>query len=222
MELDWKRAPGGERNSALCAVAACDASAGRPEGDADADAFGHCWLEVPWLLLRTVRPPPPALARRLRWQDMTAQLTLSTLFLDDMELSAIEPGGAVVLPESMGAGWVCRLHVPDEAPERGVAVAVQTAGAPARGTDGAGPPSPAPLPSGGASICRVLLPIPRPLGAFFLAGWSAPPLSVDDLAKRRSELWLMPPGTRAPPRRIAAGSLIPWGQGCALLIDERQ
>ncbi len=162
------------------------------------------------------------MAKRLRWQDATAQLTLSTLLLDDTELSAIETGGAVVLPESMGAGWSCRLHVPDEAPERGVPVAVQAAGASGRGTHGTGSPSPAPLPSGGASVCRVLLPIPRPLGAFFLAGWSAPPLSVDDLAKRRSELWIMPAGTAAPARRIAAGSLIPWGQGCALLVDERQ
>ena len=233
LELDWNWVHGHEPSSASVALAACDPSgdrpgtepsAGPPAGPSaapSADAFGRGRLEVPWLLLRAVRPPPPLLARRLQWQDMPAQLTLSPLLLDDAELSAIEPRGAVVLPESMRAGWSCRLHVPDVAPERGIAVAVETSAASAQAGSSSGSPLPAPLPSGGSSVCRMRLPIPRPLGTSFLAGWSVPPLSMDDLTHRRTELWLMPPGTGTSSCRLAAGSLIPWGQGCALLVEDR-
>ena len=229
IELDWKWA--GEReapdrrtgpSSPSAALANCAPSGDCRDVDPAPEAFGRCRLEVPWLLIRTVRPPPPALARRLRWQDAPARLTLSTRLLDDAELSAIEPGGAVALPESMRSGWSCRLHAPDEAPERGIAVAVETPATPARAASSTASSIPAPLPSGGTSVCQVLLPIPRPLGASFLAGWSVPPLSVNDLTNRRTEFWLVPPGTGAPPRRIAAGSLIPWGQGCALLVEDCQ
>ena len=62
-----------------------------------------------------------------------------------------------------------------------------------------------------------------PLGAPLLAGWQALDDAIGNLADRPVELWLEPPAATGPvtPTRVAGGRLIPWGNGCAMLVDER-
>ena len=87
-------------------------------------ALPPCRLEVPWSVLRRAGAPPLPLAGRLGWHATPALLTLSTMDLEDAELSAIEAGGAVVLPESMQPQWAGWLHLPGEPPQHGLSVAV--------------------------------------------------------------------------------------------------
>ena len=228
-------------------------------------ALPPCRLEVPWSVLRRAGAPPLPLAGRLGWRATPALLTLSPMDLEDAELSAIEAGGAVVLPESMQPQWAGWLHLPGEPPEHGLSVAVspwadersarppEGALAPAwrdstkcegctsirsaRPPEGALAParrdstkyegctseiSARPPPSR-QNRCQVRATLPMPLGAPLLAGWQALDDAIGNLADRPVELWLEPPAATGPvtPTRVAGGRLIPWGNGCAMLVDER-
>ena len=202
-------------------------------------ALPPCRLEVPWSVLRRAGAPPLPLAGRLGWRATPALLTLSTMDLEDAELSAIEAGGAVVLPESMQPQWAGWLHLPGEPPQHGLSVAVSAwadersarppegALAPARRDstkyEGCTSEISARPPPSRQNRCQVRATLPMPLGAPLLAGWQALDDAIGNLADRPVELWLEPPAATGPvtPTRVAGGRLIPWGNGCAMLVDER-
>ena len=202
-------------------------------------ALPPCRLQVPWSVLRRAGAPPLALAGRLGWHATPALLTLSTMDLEDAELSAIEAGGAVVLPESMQPQWAGWLHLPGEPPQHGLSVAVSAwadersarppegALAPARRDstkyEGCTSEISARPPPSRQNRCQVRATLPMPLGAPLLAGWQALDDAIGNLADRPVELWLEPPAATGPvtPTRVAGGRLIPWGNGCAMLVDER-
>src|SRR5215469_10167109 len=62
-------------------------------------------LEVDWTLLRSRPAPPGEFADSLRWESVPAVLAISQQRLDSDELAFLEPGGAVLLPESLSAPW---------------------------------------------------------------------------------------------------------------------
>src|SRR5690606_37086842 len=132
-------------------------------------------LEVPWPLLRTIGLPPARLGSRLRWHDSPARLTLARLILCPAEQAAIEPGGAVVLADSMRAGWISWLHQVGEAPEQGLAVRLpgpmpMPAAVSLEAADADSPPL-APQVCAGDQACEVRLALPGLLPPSLLAGW---------------------------------------------------
>jgi hypothetical protein len=189
---------------------------------------GRCRLEVPWALMRMSGPPPAGLAGRLRWQDARALLSISRLSLAYAELSDLEEGGALILPESMGSDWTGWLHVLGVAPEEGLAVDLAAPGGPrvaagavgAAGAAGAGRTGAPFVPAEGAAACEVRLASTAPLPAAVLAGWPDTDGSLAAAAGAAVELWLSSPSDSGRRTPYATGRLIPWGTGWAMLVDE--
>jgi hypothetical protein len=224
-ELDWRwgdaQAPGGP--GLACASWA-------PAEDAGESSFDQCRLELPWQLLRSAGPPPPPLASRLRWHDTPVQLTISRLCLESAELSDVELGGLVVMPESMAPGWTGWLHLPEEPPGRGCAIDLAASGWPRL-----------PLPAFDAQdspraectdsidsidridsrLCSVRLVLAAPVPTPLLAGWADPDCRLTDFATGQAQLWLAESDDAPMLGLLASGRLVPWGSGCAMLIDER-
>ena len=228
-ELDWRweqdGVPGELRERPVSTLALAEADCG--DDGTSRSVLPSCRLEVPWTVLRRAGAPPPPLASRLRWHETAALLTLSTMDLDDAELSAIEPGGAVVLAESMRPQWTGLLHLPDEPPEQGMPVAVGASTHASRRPSGAAPPMPALPPpalplADPQNLCRVRSALPIPLGAALFAGWQELDDAIGNVADRPVELWLEQTAAPGPiaPTRLASGRLIPWGNGLAMLVDE--
>jgi hypothetical protein len=168
-------------------------------------------IELPWALLRGLAPPPATLAAQLRWAMAPAVLVLAQMRLDDDELAALEPGGALLLPASMTPGWQGRLRPCDEAAgaHAGLAVALPT------------PWTPEPMATEAAStgedgeLCEVRLGLARPMDARSLAGWQrCEPIE----AEARASLWRCA-GETGPTRYLAGGELMPWGDGWAFHIE---
>lgn len=219
--LDWRW----QRETPPPAIAAARADcvpAGQP---ATADPPR---LVVPWTLLRRLPPPPAPLADHLRWHDARSVLTLSTMTLSSDELSDLEPRGAVVLADSMQPGWHGLLRLEAESEDTGLAIDLAD---PLHPRLAIPPRAASDAPSGAAARpvaadarisgvespnCEIRLAAPIPLPVALLAGWTADP--TVPAGSGRTELWFAP-DPAMPLRRLAAGQLIPWGHGWAMLLD---
>jgi hypothetical protein len=178
-------------------------------------------LELPWALLRGLEPPPEALARQLQWPDVSAAVVLSRLRVDEEALRTLEPGGAVILPESMRPDWHGVLRATNEpaAADVGVALDLSSPCSP-RLVDGparqaAASAIAAPSEADPAIVCEVRLGTTRVLGAECLAGWRGGELGEQG---PQASLWHCA-GAHDSPRCLASGRLMPWGDGWALALD---
>lgn len=177
---------------------------------------GSCHqLIAPWPWLRALPPPPEALAARIQWPAIDAVLAIAQLPLQGNELQQLEPGGAVLLPESMQPGWTGRLRTAAEAGHAGVAVALHELARPH-----VLPGTASPLqPTGAAGRpCEVRLGLHGALPATSLAGWHPDALRGAVAPDLAATLWQQP-AAREPARCLAHGHLLPWGDGWALLVD---
>ena len=89
----------------------------------------HQWI-VPWAWLRAMPAPPAELAAGWQWPALEAVLAVARLRLSADELRQLEPGGAVLLPPSMRAGWTGRLRGRAEDADAGVPVSLQDPASP--------------------------------------------------------------------------------------------
>jgi hypothetical protein len=170
----------------------------------------HGLLALPWTLLRALPAPDAALATQLQWPTLPAVLAVSRLRVAADELALLEPGGAVVLPDSLVPAWHGLLRAADEPASAGVPVALSSPDAPVLASRGAFPSAAA---SGDDSriACEVRLSMPHALAADRLAGWCVDePLNAGPCAS----LWQC-----APARPLATGRLLPWGDAWALAIE---
>ncbi len=179
-------------------------------------------LELPWTLLRALPAPVPALARLLQWPRVPAQLLLSCPLLPADELDLLEPGGALLLPESFTDPWQGRLKATGESGD-GVPVALESPLAPRlMACDAAWPASSADAPpgavpqAGGPRACEVRLDLPQALPVEQLTGWQAG--TALEGGGPGASLWLRAQG-RVPALCLARGRLMPWGCGWALAIE---
>jgi hypothetical protein len=197
--LDWRWLP---TQSALVTP---HATVGYRDGGS---AHSECEIGVPWALLRGLSAPPPAMAELLHWPAIPAVLTAAALDIPPAELAELEPGGALVLPESLRPDWQGRLRASDEPAGQGVAVSLAIPTEPrvvsARSAS-----------SGEPSAYEVRLDSRKAMSADQLTGWSECVIGeIDDGAS----LWHC--GIeRDADRCVARGRLIPWGTGWALAIE---
>ena len=204
-------------------------------------------LIAPWRWLRALPAPPEALAARIQWPAMDAVLAISRQRLSAAEVHQLEPGGAVLLPESMRAGWTGGLRAateageaegvdvsdaadvagqaidtdrPREAVAAGIAVALDDPARPRVLPGGPRQPAACADRTGGrpGDSHEVRLHLRRTLPAHHLAGWDAEALHDAITAHLAASLW-QTAAAREPARCLAHGRLLPWGDGWALLID---
>lgn len=177
------------------------------------DSATACRLELPWTLLRLLPAPPEALAHRLHWLEVGVVLAVSQPRLGVDELAMLEPGGAVLLPESMQASWRGMVRSTDEPADKGVPVALPSPATPRRiAAFGA----PAATADENRLLCEVRLAVPRTVPGDRLAGWYDGDLPT---AGPRAELWQLAVG-HEPARRLACGPLMPWGDGWAFAVQD--
>ena len=170
-------------------------------------------IELPWTLLRTLPAPDAALAALLQPPLVPAQLVLSRPPLQAQELRQLEPGGALLLPESFQPSWQGLLRAAGEDGD-GVPVRLESPLAPRLG--GRDAPSTAAAGVTASPVCEVHLDLPRGLSLAALAGWQAG--AVLDGTGPGASLWLRA-HERAPALCLARGRLLPWGCGWALFIE---
>ncbi|HEY1392780.1 MAG TPA: hypothetical protein VFV25_05365 [Methylibium sp.] len=163
-------------------------------------------LALPWSLLRGLPAPPASLAALLQWPALPAVLSISQLRLDGDELSQLEPGGALILPESLLSPWHGLLRAAGEPAEAGIPVALPSPTAPRLAAGDARSIAPP-----GAGDYEVRLALPDPVPADRLTGW----FDGEALAAGPDAgLW-----RHAGAVPLAAGRLMPWGDGWALAIE---
>lgn len=174
---------------------------------------GFVHLLCTWQWLRALAPPPAALAERLHWPPVPVVVSAGLLRASAAELQQLEPGGAVVVPAAMSSPWEGALRGIDEAPACGIALQIDTPQAPRL------LPRPAALAAAGSGDvpCEVRLAGPAALTGEHLAGWCESELELREFDQRAS-LWRCA-GTQAPAQRLAAGRLLPWGDGHVLLLE---
>jgi hypothetical protein len=175
----------------------------------------HGVLEVPWALLRGLPAPAPSLAACLQWPTLHAVLAVSQPRLPLEELRLVEPGGAVVLPESLSAPWHGRLRASDEPPHAaGVAVELASPSAPRlvrqRGRNVAASDE------GTGIACEVQLGTGYALPADLLCGWCEG--ETLDAVGSAATLWRAA-GVCGPAQRLGTGRLMPLGEGWVLSIE---
>ena len=179
----------------------------------------ECGLTAPWALLRALPAPEAALAERLDWPLVPALITLAQLWLGLDELAAVEPGGAVLLPASLQPPWVGWLRATEEG-AGGVAIDLSTpwrprlAGQAALAADAPADPD--------RIACELRLDLPLGVSGLRLAGWrregDAGELVHLSAAGLRATLWRCA-SPRHAAHAIAAGTLMPWGDGWALAVE---
>jgi hypothetical protein len=216
LALDWRwLASGGPRVSA--ASHGCARWQRRADGTAGSQDV-MCLLSLPWPLLRSLPAPPSELAAALRWPAQRVVLSVAQFHLGEDELAQVEPGGAIVLPDTLHAPWQGRLRGATEPaqPGLGAPVALVPLATPrlvagdARGHQAGrerGDPRVA---------CEVRLAMPHTLPGNWLTGWLEDALLPEPGAK--ASLWCCP-DPREPALCLADGRLMPWGDGWALAID---
>lgn len=171
-------------------------------------------IELPWALLRGLPRPPASLAASLQWPALPAVLAVSQIRLTVEELRQLEPGGAVVLPESLSPPWRGRLRAADEPAQPGFGVPV----------DLTSPSTPrlaqsfahsAELQEADMRIaCEVRLGVVHALAADRMGGWCDGE-TLNEIGATAA-LWRCA-GVR--PARLATGRLMPWGTGWALALE---
>lgn len=175
-----------------------------------------CRLELPWTLLRTLAAPGDALVR-LHWSAVPMVLVVSQQRIGADELALLEPGGAVVLPESMRPSWHGLLRALDE-PARagwGAPVVLSVPTAPQRIRTAASAVAAAAADGDGQIAVEVRLEPPHAIACDRLATWFEGDLGAFD---PRASVWRCAT-ERAPARFLASGRLMPWGDGWALAVD---
>jgi len=221
LPLDWRwreapalgAAPGGQ---AVATWQPEPSTAQAPE-----DAFGLlAMLALPWRLMRSLPPAPERLARRLAWCAVPGVVVLARLALDPGEAALLEPGGAVLVPDSMRPGWRGRLHAEGDAGP-GVPLALDAPWAPrllrvAPDLDEVAGWRPAEAPDrDGRLACELRAATALALPVDRYAGWfdDAP---IGELASEAA-LWRLE-GAGEPARILARGPLMPWGDGWAMAV----
>ncbi|WP_280156080.1 hypothetical protein [Piscinibacter sp. XHJ-5] len=213
--LDWRWLPAaGQRVSG--ASHGCARWQRRGEGSAGpTGAMGL--LSMPWPLLRSLPPPPAELAASLRWPAQPVVLSVAQFHLAEDELAQVEPGGAIVLADSLAAPWLGRLRAATEPvqPGLGAPVALAPPSVPrlVRARPGGGPVHGER--SDSRVACEVRLAMPHTLPGDRLTGWrDDEPLPEPG---PQASLWCgFDP--REPALCLAEGRLMPWGDGWALAI----
>ncbi|HEX6707436.1 MAG TPA: hypothetical protein VF169_21945 [Albitalea sp.] len=173
-----------------------------------ADAELECMLALPWSLMRSLPAPPEELASCLQWPDVPVMLVVSQCRIDAEELQLLEPGGAVVLAESLQRPWHGVLRAADEPawPGAGVRVVLDPPSTPRlAGSIAARDEAP--------GMCEVRVATSRSVSGDRLAGWFTDEAigEVGPLAG----LWRC----AEPAQWLASGRLMPWGDGWALHIE---
>jgi hypothetical protein len=199
--LDW-RWTASPQPASVARVAICTSDPG-------------CEVALPLTLLRALPAPQDVLRQRLRWPEVPVVCAIAALNIPADEMAQLEPGGAVVLPDSLRPDWhgVLRaLEAP--AADAGVPVAL-----PSPATPGFAPRLRARAErqhaASAAQPYEVRLAAPRTLPGEYLTGWSD--RSLGDLATQAS-LWRVAVAA-SPACCLAIGRLIPWGTGWALAIE---
>lgn len=202
LELDWRWTPVPQAADAGSHVVV------RWPADDAAPVSAHAVL--PWVLVRHMPPPTDTLSDAVRWEPAQATAVVARLALGTDELDSLEPGGAVVLPDSMRPDWRGALRARGEALDAGTPLKLAVPHAPqvvardqATGTL---------LGAAGTIVCEVRLDRTAMVAIDRLAGWSTG--DIGELGSQAS-LWRCD-GT---PRRCAGGTLMPWGDGWALALD---
>lgn len=178
---------------------------------------GGCRLELPWPLLRSLPAPDEALAQCLHWLEVPVVLAIAQLHIGHDEFALLEPGGAVVLPESMQSRWHGVLRALDEPGQAGAGVPVALASpwSPRRVPVGTRTETRAEA-AGDRVACEVRLAIPHAVPADRLAAWFDGDLGE---VGPRAGLWRCAT-EREPAACLATGELMPLGDGWALALDE--
>ena len=179
---------------------------------AGGEALPAVVLEIDWTLLRSRPAPPGEFADALRWSRIPAVLAISQQALGADEVALLEPGGAVLLPESLSAPWhgLLRAAIEPAYPGTGVPVELLSPDA-VRGIplERCGP-----APAAIASTHEVQIPMAGAVGCDRLAGWFDGDIGPVSAA---AGLWsCAAPGL--PARCLAQGELVPWGDGWAFAI----
>jgi hypothetical protein len=171
--------------------------------------------------------PPPQLAAQLDWPMVAATIVLARLQIGPHELELLEPGGAVLVPQSMQPPWQGTLRGADEAPNAaaGVTVDLSTPWCPRLADRSA--PSPActtPVDPMHAA-CELRLDLPLGVSSQRLAGWrrEGDRGEIVHLAESglRAALWRCATPSHAE-QRLAGGRLMPWGDGWAFAVETTQ
>ncbi len=190
-----------------------DLAAGRDDSDADEPGWR---VELPWTLLRALPAPEGTLAPRLRWLPVSVILTAAQTRITADELDSLEPGGAVILPESFGADWRGLLRGCDEPARPGLGMPVALCSPPAARRVAARACQELNAADGSDDAwCEVRLDGLRTVAADRLAGWYE-----GDLGEigTRASLWRCATDLQ-PPLPLAAGTLMPWADGWALSVE---
>jgi len=177
-----------------------------------AESLPTALLEISWSLLRGRPAPSGGFADALRWARVPAVLAISQQQLSADELALLEPGGAVLLPESLSSPWrgLLRSAIEPARPGAGVPVellspdAVRGIPLELRGS----------VPAAVDSTHEVRISMAGVVGCDRLAGWFDGGVGP---ASPAAGLWSRgEPGV--PPHCLAQGELVPWGDGWALAI----
>jgi hypothetical protein len=216
--LDWQWCAKAPRRPSGSHAAACWEPGPAPDGDGPPREL-ICLLSLPWALLRASPPPPEPLAAHLRWPSVPALLAVAQLQLADEDLALIEPGGALILPASLHASWAGCLRTVDEPSGAGVPVVMASADGARLGRGAEAEAAPARKDDVFAEErvpCEVRLAIAHTLPGDCFTGWRDGQ-ALEDLGPRAT-LWSCA-SERGPAQQIAAGRLMPWGDGWALAFE---
>jgi hypothetical protein len=215
LALDWRwiAAP-----AAVTATASHARALWRPQNPAAAGKKGGgCRLEIPWSMLRMLPAPEEALAACLQWAEVPVVLAIAQLAIPQEELALLEPGGAVVLPESMQSGWCGVLRALDDPGQPGAGVPVSLASPWTPRRVAVGQRAEVRTETGGDRVrYEVRLTVSHALPSDRLGGWF-----TGDLGEVGPGAGLWRCATeREPAYCLAAGALMPWGDGWALALQE--
>jgi hypothetical protein len=173
-------------------------------------------LELPWTLLRVLPAPTGVLAQRLCWLEVPVVMATAQIQLSAGELQLLEPGGAVILPESVHAESPGLLRASDE-PARagwGMPAAMRLPSSVRRVASGPRPEIQTDAAVDGA-WCEVRLDGLRAVPGDRLAGWYDGDLGP---VGTRASLWRCATDLETA-RPLATGTLVPWADGWALLLQ---